>query len=259
MDLRSESVLAAMGLEGILKAKPRRYSATVEEEAAAIPKKIRAHLSRFLAGRAEVADLPPFDYDEVVALVNPKDDGPDQHQQAQALAAAIPDHELAQDVAAVVTIIMTALRQTLTTRTRMTWPFGEVNEPPLSADEGAARRAWLVATDPTAVARDLAEGSLTGDMAQALATFYPALYQYTTATLTELAVAMRAKRPGFELDDDRDRLARVLLQMDDELPLAADVQAMYAATPAAPADQQRGKVSRLKFDPDRMRTPGQKG
>jgi hypothetical protein len=261
MDLHAETVLAAIGLKSILAAKPRKWSATVEEEAAAIPKKIRAHLSKFLTGRPEAADMPAFEFDEVAKLLKPPDeDAPSGPTQAAALVQAIPDHELAQDVAATATLIVNALREKLPLRTRMTWPFGDVPDPPLPLDEASFRRAWLVATDPTSVARDLAEGSLTTDMAQALAAFYPQIYQYTTATLTELAIAMRGKRPNFELDADRDRLARVLLQMEDELPLAADVQAMYAqggGQPAAPA-REKAKVSRLKLDPADLQTPGQK-
>lgn len=258
MDLRAETTLAAMGLEGILRAKPRRYSQSVENEAAAIPKRIRGHLARFLAGRTEADDMPPFDYDEVAALINPTDDGPDQHEQAQALVAAIPDHDLAQDVAVVVTIILNALRAKFPQRSRATWPFGDIPEAPLPGDEAAIRRAWLVATDPTAVARDLAEGSLTADMAQALATFYPAIYQFTTGALAELAVALKAKRPSFELDHDHDRLARMLLQMEPELPLAADVQAMYESGGAQSEAQTRPRTARLDIDTEQLKTPGQK-
>lgn len=246
--LRAEIVLASIGLIPILEAKPELELKPIEKE---IGQKVRDFLAH--PHREPLDDVPDVDYRRVSKLLSG-----DPGRMAQALYALMPD-EMGQAVANQASRIGAALYQQLP-RTVRPELLGASVGPGSASQLDRFARAWSVATDPVVVLRDLAQHSLSSDMVAAFAAFYPALFDFTKETVIDEISTLKAKRPAWDLDDARDRLTRMLLQLPtQDLDLAADFQQLYAGAGGAPSANAPARPRAGKLDTKgTLETPGQK-
>ena len=229
--LEVEAIFAQIGLLPILRARPRLGKGTLGAAADA-PKATRRALLRFLASDAwePAADLVELDYPQVLKWVS---DGKLQPPQVQALFAAVPDKELAQDLAEIAD-------------RALAWANGILpREPPDPltglADEPAPnllldfRRLWGVACNPDSVLNDLADGSLFDDQVAALQQLFPATFEDTQTAVMDTVSTMVARRgKGWKPSPTKAAYIATLRQQPTiDGDLAAAVQALYAAQAAA--------------------------
>jgi hypothetical protein len=226
--LAAETLLAAVGLLPILKGKPKLPAMPPKSPA----RQLRTLIDRFLArpGVEPLSDIPDFDYDEVVKLL----DGAGTEAQVGALFDAIPSHELGDAVKNRATGMITALQQGLPRAGRQeVWGTTAIRPREMAIARYA--RTWSVANDPMIVLRDLTEGSLTSDMVEAFTTFWPAFYAASKVQVLDAIAELRTKRPTWELEPRRDRLLRMFMGVPAlNLELAADLQKLYAAQAQKP-------------------------
>jgi hypothetical protein len=233
--LLAEMTLARLGLQPLLGGKPRRLGRRAPD----IGREMQRLIDGFLASskRAPLSPDPPFDFDEVSKLI----DGSSADRASEALRAAVPDQDMFDAIEQAATKMVETLHSELPQTTREDI-YGTVIEPGSDLDVARFARAWSVANDPLIALRDLAEGSLTTDMVQALAMFWPSLYQMAQAYVREALADMRAKRPGpppWELEPRRDRLLRLFMGVPYVDPeIAADYQALFAQGAAQQKPQQ---------------------
>lgn len=253
-----EAIFTQIGLLPILRARPRIGKGTLRTAADA-PKATRRALLRFLASDAwePAAELVDLDYPEVLAWVSA---GKLQPPQVDALFAAVPDKELAQDLAEIADRILP-------------WANGIIpREPPDPltgmADEPAPntlldfRRLWGVACNPSSILDDLADGSLFDDQVAALAQLFPATFGDTQQAVMDTVSTMVARRgKKWKPDPTKAVLIDTLRQRQSTDPgLAAMVQGIYAAQlqaeeQAAPPPPKR--ATRAGGGNDSQSTPGQ--
>lgn len=250
-----EAELVAVGLEAVLSGAPK-WTGAIEAQAEALPGQIGKLVRAFLA-QAEPADpdkLPPFDYHHVRALLDGMET--DAPELARALFSAIPDPTFAQDLADAATRLAHMLRAKMPRRVRST-VSGDTPEIPCDTDVARFARTWAVACDPLIVLRDLGEQTISTDQARDLEAYYPDLFALAKRAVVDGLIAVKAKRPRWELDGPRERALRILLGSPaHDLGLAADLQALYAATPAAPSPA-AAEIGKIRNQAD-LETPGQK-
>lgn len=225
--LEVEAIFAQIGLLPILRGKPRMGKGTLGAAADA-PKATRRALLRFLASDSwePAADLVEVDYPEVLKWTS---DGKLQPPQVQALFAAVPDPELAQDLAEIAD-------------RALAWAAGILpKEPPDPltgvVDEPAPnllldfRRLWGVACNPDSILTDLADGSLFDDQVAALQALFPASFEDTQTAVMDTVSTMVARRgKGWKPGPTKAALIATLRQQPNiDTTLAAAVQALYAA------------------------------
>jgi hypothetical protein len=249
-----DSVLATVGLESILRGEPRRYTKAAAEEAAGIPRAIKTALTDLLTNDFErAAKLPPFKYDDVNDLLTASG----TPEQIEALQKALGDPALAADVTDAATRAIQYLNTQLPRRVRETLTGSDV-VPPSGQDLAQFRRAWLVATDPMIVLRDLKEGALSKDMVATLATVYPDLYAEIRRQVTERLIAMKAKRKTWTPSRAKEQQLAVLMQIDSgDAADMAQIQSFYAS-PQNPQNPGKAAPSKLNLDTEDLETPGQR-
>lgn len=254
-----EAIFAQVGLLPILRARPRIGKGTLRAAADATRATRRA-LLRFLASDKwePAADLVALDYDEVMAWVSA---GKLQPAQVNALFAAVPDKELAQDLAEIADRILPWANSILP-REPPDPLTGVVDEPPpnLLYD---FRRLWGVACDPSSIMADLADGSLFDDQVAALAQLFPATFGDTQAAVMDTVSTMVARRgKKWKPDPTKGALVDTLRQRQSTDPdLAGAVQGIYAAQlqaeeQAAPPPPKRAAAGGAVNDS--QSTPGEK-
>ena len=252
--LEAETVVAALGLDAILRGNPS-WSLERQENAAAFGKRARAALLRFLGASepdAEAEDVPEFDWDEASKLLQEVGE-----EQNEALFDALPD-DIQDDVLGAATRAIGYLQEVLPRRVTKTTALDAVTPPePFELDRFA--RMWMVAVDPMSAVRAMREGSLDMVMVSALAAMYPALYESVAAEgglLDEAIAVMKARRGDkWDVTDDQDRQVKILIQADPiDFDLAADFAALTPAAPAPPGQPRGAKA----IKPTDELLPGQK-
>lgn len=251
-------MFAALGLRRILDGTAKLWKHSLQD-AAALPAKLRARVLKFMATDKfrDAVDMPDFDYQ---ALLKRFGEG-QTAEQAQALLKAVPDEELATDMAARAnTMLGWADQQLPRPTTDAQFGAGEVDPDPGALAD--FRRVWQVACDPMTVLDDLEDGSLSPDQVAALVTLYPAIYAELRLAVTDALATMRARRgPKWEPVTRKAQLLGVLMQQDATDPeMAAEVQQMYAAdaqreAQAVPPPSRARRTSAPEGD---ALTPGQK-
>jgi hypothetical protein len=251
--LEVESVLAAIGVDKILRAEPT-FLRRQFIEARELPAKMREAFDGFFeSAKFEPSEaLPPFDYADVLALVS----SPQDSDQTSALADVMPDPEMAMELGIEANRVRTWANQTIPRNPRQTLT-GQKMDTPGPEDLAVFRTRWQAACDPMVVVRDMLEGCLDADQVSTVALLYPELYAAMRQACTDALTAATMKH-GTDWDPTPDKAAQVrtLLQMTQfDQSLASTVQQAYqvqaAKKPAArPQKKQDVDTSGL--------TPGQK-
>jgi hypothetical protein len=252
--LAIESLMATIGVESILKARPKLPKYAIKR-AADYPKKIRRRVLKFLATSefTEASDYPPLDYRALLELVS----AGQTPEQAAALFAAVPDHEMATDLGIEAGRVITWANTAIPRQSRDSLAGPQVDEPdPQSLAQ--FQSLWEVACDPMVVLRDLAEGCLTPEQISTVALLYPSLYGEMRQAVTDAMVAMAGRKGrGWEPSDQKAAMVKLLRQEDGSDPtLAAAIQAIYDKQPE-PAQMPKTKKGAGE-DPDEQLTPGQR-
>jgi hypothetical protein len=262
MSFESESTLSAIGMEPVLEADPR-FNQEQQNDARALPDRMRTLVLRFLSGRSQKAEeFPPFDYRAVADLLQGTD-----VEHAQGLITLIPE-PLADDVRSDATRIALYLQQQLPRQVRRTLVKVTV-EPPDPLEVGRFRRKWMVACDPLVLLRDLASGSVDGAMVRAFSAMWPEFYQALAregGIVDEAIATMKARRGDkWDISTGDDRELRTLMGAPTlDVDLANDfarIAAADAAQPPPPAmskPQSPGKPKDIKLDTDAEQLPGQR-
>ena len=246
--LDGECLLAVIGVDNVLNGKATLHKYQLLE-AAALPRKIRQIMLRFLAtDDVEAAeDYPEYDYAELGKLLaHGQTPG-----QAASLQAAIPDPELAQELGVHANSIQTWGNGVFPRETRDTIR-GPVQEQPAASTWADFCRIWQVAVDPMTIMRDLAEGCLSEEQVTVAVQHWPSLYaEMRQASVEGLA---SSKREVTERKTAQLHILRQETSFDAEL--AAAVQASYAQSAQGQAPPKPG------ITPDGAKsadlTPGQK-
>ena len=251
--LQGEQLLAATGLEPILRATPSVTAKSLDDADKLLPR-IRAMLLRFLGGSREDYKAPePFKYEAVRKLI---DEG-DPEQQSLALFEAYPD-EVQDDVLVAATRILAYLNQQLPRTGTISTVNATARQPaPVAMHKFA--RAWNVANRPQDVISSMLQGTVTSDEVGALAAMYPALYESVAASggiLDDAIAAMRSRRgENWDLDEESDRIVKTLLMQDRiNADLARDMGAVLHRTAIQQKQGQTGAAAELT---SAERLPGQ--
>jgi hypothetical protein len=257
-ELEEESMLAALGLARILDGTAKLWKYRLQD-AAALPQRIRTRVLKFMASDKlrDAVDLPAFDYADVLKRFQEGQ----TDEQAAALLAAVPDPDLATEMAARANVMLGKLEAALPRPTRGDeFGAGEVDPDPGTLAD--FRRVWQVACDPMAVLDDLEDGSLSPDQVIALAELYPAIYQEMRLATKDALATMQARRgPKWEMPTRKAQLLGVLMQQDATDPeMAAAVQQIYAQDAQQQAAQapKPGRARSGGADVGSELTPGQK-
>ena len=257
--LEIEAIFAEIGLVPILRARPRLGKGSLAAAADA-PKARRRSLLRFLASDQwePAADLVDVDYDTVMAWVQ---EGKLQPVQVNALFAAVPDKELAQDLAEIADRILPWANSIIPRDPPD--PLTGVSDEPAPNLLLDFRRLWGVACAPTSILADLADGSLFDDQVVTLAGLFPATFEDTQAAIMDTVSTMVARRgKRWKPNPTKAVLIDTIRQRQSTDPdLAGMVQGIYAAQlqaeeQAAPPPPKRAAAGAAP--PGDQGTPGEK-
>jgi hypothetical protein len=246
--LDGECLLAVIGVDNVLNGKATLHKYQLQE-AAALPRKIRQIMLRFLATDDvdPAKDYPEYDYAELGKMLAHGQ----TPEQAASLQAAVPDPELAQELGVHANSIQTWGNSVFPRETRETIR-GPVQEDPAPSTWSDFCRIWQVAVDPMTVMRDLAEGCLSEEQVTVAIQHWPALYaEMRQASVEGLA---SSKREVTERKTAQLHILRQETAFDAEL--AAAVQASYAQSMQGQAPPKPG----ISADDTKAGdlTPGQK-
>lgn len=227
-----EALFVAIGLQSILDARPTLHKYQLQQ-AAEVPAELRRRVLRFMASDtfAEGKDVPPFDFTKTLEQVS----AGQTPKQTHALAAAIPDHELALDLGIQASRITTWANGIIPRDSRPVAGGGSISDEPTGHTLADFRRVWHVAADPMIVLDDLEDGSLSDDQVGTLALLYPALYMEIRQAVSDDMATMRARKgKDWEPSPTKGQLLGTLLQADPTDPdLTATMQTIYANDPEA--------------------------
>jgi hypothetical protein len=256
-ELDLESLFSAVGLEPILAGDPTLHKYQVHR-AAELPRELRRRILRFMASDAfqPAKDVAPFDYDATLKTVSAGELAP---AAAAALVAAVPDHDLARDLAGFANKILSWANPIMPREAEQAL-IGVRQVQPDGGSVADFRRVWQVAADPMAVLDDLEDGSLSDDQVQALALLYPAIYGELKQAIVDEDAVMQSRRKAWEPSPQKAALLRLLRgEQPSDPELTAAVQAVYGKeaqqAPAPPPRRSGG--ARGATAPDAL-TPGQK-
>lgn len=250
-----ESVLAAIGVDNILRGEPT-FKRGQFREARDLTKRMREEFDRFYetAKFDPPKDLPPFDYDDVLALVSQPGITPEQ---TEALATVMPDADMAMELGIEAGRVLAWANQTIPRNVRQSFT-GDKIDPPDPESAAQFRTRWQVAVDPMTVVRDMLQGCLDADQVSTLALLYPALYQEMRQAEADARTAA-AMEHGKDWDPGPSKAAQAqtLLQAQPyDAALAASVQQAYDAQNKPAPHPPRAPGSAKPVDTDM--TPGQR-
>lgn len=239
MSLESESLLAAIGLERVLRGNPA-FGQGQQDDVVALPDRIRRSILRFMGGGdAEVQDEPDFDYDAVDEMLHADDT---TNGDRIAALRALGLGELTEDVIADATRITQLLTASFPRRSRLT-SVKVTKEPPEPFALARFERQWAAARDPLGVVRDLESGAIDTAEVAALEAMWSELYALVLGIADQCIATMKVRRgENWDLDDEKDRAFKTLLGVPTiDLDLAKDyaqyAQPVYQPPPKGPAQK----------------------
>lgn len=236
---RVECLIAAVGIGPFVDATIQRVHGYQLDRAAKVPDEINRRIYRFL-NRDEpepTAELPDFDFDEVVAMLD--DETLPEHVLAQ-IAALGDDGDTALAVNLQVQRIVAYLKGKIPRRVHQSLAGPEYTRPPES-DIARFARMWAIAQNPLSILDDLNEYAVSRDQAQAIADIYPQLFAtFFPSVQAQLARAKQVDK-SFHLLRQKETLLRVLTKQEAQnVTLGRALQAQFAADAAVAAPTPRG-------------------
>lgn len=238
-----EATVAAVGLPKFLEEKGlRRLHLYQIERAARMGDEIDRKIYLFL-GLSEPQEgglLPPFDFDEAVALVKPEPT--DQHiVDVQTAFEEYPD--LGMAAIQVYGRVQAYLRSKMPHRVHQSILWQDDSRPSHS-EIARWRRLWCVAADPMWVVDSLTEFAVSRDMAQALRDMYPLLWARIESGVDAQLARKKSQQPAYRLTVRKEQQLRTLIQREDQQSreLGITLQAMFAENAAAMGAKQAKKM-----------------
>jgi hypothetical protein len=230
----AEALVVVTGLEPFLRHTSRDLgSAIVRSEQ--LPEAIEAKLYRFInrTEREEPSDLPAFDFDEVVKLL----DEPETEAVEKTLAAFGGQHALALAVGAQVTRIHAYVRQQIPRPVHIGLD-GPKKLTPAPSDLYRFRRCWRIAERPLSLFDELQEYALSRDQVKHFAIMFPTTWKTFWPTVQECLVRKKTVSEAWRLSRQKETLLRVLGQQEAQsLKLAQALAPIYAQEQQAQAAQ----------------------
>jgi hypothetical protein len=225
----AEALLVTVGLEPFIKHSSRDLGSAIER-AGKLPEAIEAQIYRFLGRSGEdtepAPELPPFDYEETVKLL---DTPPKPGQAGKTMAAFGDHHDLGFAVGTEVTRIVEYLRTQIPRRTRVGLT-GPHDLPPARSEEFRFRRCWRLALDPMSIFADLQAFSVSRDEVTCFTEMFPTTAKTFWPTIQRAVVRKRVQVDGWEPHRRQELQLRVLGQQEGPLlVLAHALVAVYAA------------------------------
>jgi hypothetical protein len=232
-----ESVVAAIGFDAFAGRTLRKVHGHHVSRADKMPDEVTRKIHLFLNREepAPAAELPPFDFAEVVKQLE---------------APILPDHVLqevaafgeAHDMAIGANLLVQRIRGYLEgkipKRVYMSLAGPEPGEPPRS-DIARFRRLWVIACDPLSILDDLNEYAVSRDQVTAIADLYPTLWASFWPTIQTQLVRRAGVEPTYRLSRRKESLLRVLVKQEAaNYPLTRALQQIFAEEAAALAAAQ---------------------
>jgi len=240
-----ESVVAAIGFDTFASRSLRKVHGHHIERAENMPQEVTRKIHLFLNRDepADAAELPPFDFDEVVKQL----DAPIQPQHVEQEMAAFGEaHTMAIDVNLKVQQIRAYLQSKIPRRVYMSLAGPEPGEPPRS-DVARFRRLWVIACDPLSILDDLNEFAVSRDQVTGISELYPALWGSFWPTIQTQLVRRSGVEPTYRLSRRKENLLRVLVKQEaPSIPLARALQQIFAEDAAALAAAQGNPAQPIK-------------
>lgn len=243
----AEALIVVTGIEPFLRHTSRDLGGAIVR-AEKLPETLEAKIYRFInrEEREPPTDLPAFDFDETVALIDSKKTGPDGtppvHDDIdKTLSAFGGQHQMALEVGSHVTRIHAYLDQQVPRRVHIGLD-GPHKLPPAQSELYRFRRCWRIASEPLALFDELQEYALSRDQVKCFAEMFPTTFKTLWPTVQRSLVRKRVASEKWELPRQKEILLRVLCQQEaPSLQLAEALAPVYAAEQQAQAarDQQR--------------------
>lgn len=235
----AEALIVVTGIEPFLRHTSRDLGGAIVRSEQ-LPETLSAKIYRFLnrEEREAPSDLPPFDFDEVVALLEPEPEDVDHDQIEKTIAAFGGQHQLALDVGTEVTRIDAYLRQQIPRRQHVGLD-GVEKLPPARSELFRFRRCWSIAERPMLLFDELQEYAVSRDQVQCFATMFPTTFKALWPITQEAMVRKKSASEGWQLPRQKETLLRVLNQQEAQsLALARALAPVYAQEQQAAAQRE---------------------
>jgi hypothetical protein len=254
----AEALIYVTGLEPFVRHTSRDLgSAIVRSET--LPDALEAKIHLFL-GRtapAEAADLPAFDFKEVVELL---DAGPAPGDIGKTMAAFGSNHTLALDVGQQVTRMVGYLRQQIP-RVRHVGLTGPEDLPPPRSEEFRFRRCWRAVTDPGSLFDDLQAFAVSREQVKCFTALFPTVARELWPTIQRAIVRKRTQTEG-RWQPGRQQEVELRVLGSQEAPMLVLGNALVPVFQAEQAEQkaqqqaQQQKVARAPSQADEATPTG---
>jgi len=245
-NLVGEALLGAVGIDAFLSPGPLRVTRQHREDAAALPKRMRRELRRFLAATEFPSDspLPEFQYERALELLT--DPAVGDAARIEEKIGSLDDMDVAVDFARAAGAAIAHLQGLLPKRARV-GVLGPKPSSPSEQEISRFRRAYVTVQDPMTALVDLNEGALSTEQVRALEAVYPSLYEVLKREVFLGLTDLKAARPNYEMPRPRERqLERLLQSSTMNASLLKSMQDAFSAPdanqePGAPLDMAAAK------------------
>ena len=237
----AEALIVVTGLEPFLRHTSRDLGSKIVQ-AEKLPETLEAKIYRFINRdeREEPADLPSFDFDEVVALI----DGPATDSIDKTLAAFGSQHQLALEVGSLVTNIHGYLTKQVPRRHHIGLD-GPEKLPPARSEFFRFRRCWRIAEKPLSLFDELQEYALSRDEVKCFAEMFPTTFKAIWPIVQTCLVRKKTVSEKWQLPRQKETLLRVLGQQEAQsLVLANALATIYAEEVQAQAQREAKRSTR---------------
>lgn len=249
----AEALVVHVGLEPFLRHTSRDLESTIvrsESLASTLEAKIYRFINR--EEREPPADLHPFDFDAVVALL----DEPETDQLEKTIAAFGQRGDLALQVGQQVTRMHAYVQQQIPRRVHSTLA-GDVPIPPARSEFYRFRRVWTIARAPLSMFDDLQEYALSRDQVTTFAALFPSTFAALWPTVQECLVRKGTASKGpWQVPRQKETLLRVLCQQEaPSMVLAQALAELYSQEAAESAKAQGGSPTKPAVSAATSSTP----
>lgn len=238
----AEALVVVTGLVPFLEHTSRDLGSKIVQ-AEKLPETLEAKIYRFInrEDRETPSDLPAFDFDEVVRLIDgpEPDETPKSHDEIdKTLAAFGSQHQLALSVGSQVTRIHGYVQQQIPRRVHVGLD-GPEKLPPARSELFRFRRCWRIAENPLSLFDELQEYGVSRDQVKCFAAMFPTTFATLWPTIQTCLVRKKTASEKWQLPRQKGTLLRVLSQQEAQsLVLAKALEPVYAEEQQAAAQRQ---------------------